>query len=90
MRQFTPAPWYLTEGRKTISIYSPSFDQVARVPRDRGFFPGARAMANARLIVAAPELYEAVHRAIDWCDGNDGTRLPFYEVGRAVLDWVGA
>jgi hypothetical protein len=92
--KFTPGPWVvgnifeLTFGVKRGNgtepigfVYGPSLAERYDV--------GRTALANARLIAAAPELYEALERTLNWLasypgEGAMGIGGP-YEQARAAL-----
>lgn len=40
--------------------------------------------ANAALMAAAPDLYEALKAAKDWCLSSDGTPFPWHQVRHAL------
>lgn len=76
--EFTPGPWHVGMKPGPI-IYGPKGDQVADLRGDL-MLPSEQ-LANVRLIVAAPELYEAllaISRAHE--SGNNGAYM-----GEAVL-----
>lgn len=58
--KFTPGPWQFVNGRQIRSAK----DQIAQVWMMRN----GEGVANARLIAAAPELYEALRVFIEWRD----------------------
>jgi hypothetical protein len=65
MSDFTPGPWRAVqdaahEGNKRI--YARPYEAVAKVYALEPKRDDAKAEANARLIAAAPELYEALER----------------------------
>jgi hypothetical protein len=66
----TPAPWHGEDLRETGNILVTDVDPTEWVE------------ANARLIVAAPELVEALERAFDILDGIADTLL--YDEGQPV------
>ena len=70
-KRFTPGPWEYHSGvGPTFVIEAATAGQFARVSR---WTQGnrAEAEANARLIAAAPDLYEALQAFIDAGDGHD-------------------
>ncbi len=62
--KFTPGPWHVANG---VQIRSQQ-DQIAKVWMMRN----GEGNANARLIAAAPELYEALHGTLDWLASYPG------------------
>lgn len=81
--KYTPGPWsYVDRQMETksaqkidafYSIYADPYksglgmdNNIARVFKN----PGAGHEANARLIAAAPEMFEALEWIADHCDGN--------------------
>lgn len=74
MSGHTPGPWTLGAGRRhfaNLSVFAPIGEttfrwRVALACRDDGEgMPQAEAEANARLIAAAPDLLDAVHRCLN-------------------------
>jgi hypothetical protein len=79
MSKHTPGPWVVGNqdplnfgvprgwGTEPIGfVYGPSFPEHSEV--------GQRALANARLIAAAPELLEALRSIADCCDEEHAAR----------------
>jgi hypothetical protein len=61
--KFTPGPWRVVNGDQIRS----AIHQIARAWMMRG----GEGKANARLIAAAPDLYEALSAFISWWDADD-------------------
>ena len=84
MAQFTKGPWelFLTGDERGIYIGLDLFGSSSKVVTtvDCDDLPEAAAQANAHLIAAAPELYEAL-------DGLIG-ELKDYHVSSSVLDAI--
>ena len=73
MSKHTPGPWRVqpyTWQRGNVSVFAPKFGRapygacVAYTPCSDGVGGAAGALANARLIAAAPELLEALRRLL--------------------------
>lgn len=84
--QHTPGPWEVT-GTEISTVAKPWRIVAHVVPADHRTAPNANAEANARLIAAAPELYEALSLYItDVADnGLPPTQLAAWEAARAAL-----
>lgn len=86
--QFTPGPWQRSGVRVKLGGHDclavgPDGFSIAFLPIGNRPFEQAGAIADARLIAAAPELYEAVAAMIAWDDAEKAAR-PFDEdAGRA-------
>ena len=65
--QFTPGPWYGDgrEDKALLLVYTERGRDICFVPED-----GAEDQANAHLIAAAPDLYEALDQIL-WSFGSD-------------------
>ena len=78
----TPGPWHLTtykqggdsETHRGLCLH-PQGQIVARLPIGyNGDYPaGDSALPNARLIAAAPEMYELLSTIIDWYENSGST-----------------
>lgn len=80
----TPGPWHFLEERRTesehnagvaLTIASPAFDDLAAVfSMDDSTVntPREEAIANARLIAAAPDMAAALKRALSWLSSYPG------------------
>ena len=84
----TPGPWCLSdESPMIIEDECKVIVGSASTYPNSGYFPGQKeAEANARLIAAAPELLEALEKALDdsACDGDQcGTE--WHELARAAI-----
>ena len=82
MSKHTPGPWRVqpyTWQRGNVSVFAPKFGRapygacVAHTPCSDGVGGADGALANARLIAAAPELLELLREAADY------TRHPDYD-----------
>lgn len=81
MSKYTPGPWRLNDNTKywktnifsiTVRKHGVSSSTVANIPA-RATIPVSEAWANARLISAAPELFEALNtfpQSLDWTDAE--------------------
>ncbi|MFC4232155.1 hypothetical protein ACFOW1_09650 [Parasediminibacterium paludis] len=97
MSNHTPGPWILTNG--THGIYVHVINEAAKYPYKiiaQYEFNEVDALANAKLIAAAPDMLEALQAAIKLSDENlaanltagyDATRTPECQ---AVYDQVKA
>jgi hypothetical protein len=61
--QHTPGPWILTQGEDVYVSLAP--DNVIRCMDERSSVATGQDYANARLIAAAPELLEALRKAVE-------------------------
>lgn len=78
---FTPGPWKW-EG----SIYERMSTGIRSIPDDRGIgqlWQHANVVADAKLIAAAPDLYEACRYIVE--AGEDGDEMKAIEMARAAL-----
>jgi hypothetical protein len=89
MNKHTPGPWEVTDLRHSIVVRTESPNKTkygaSRYAAIGGFDRSdpdqlSEALANARLIAAAPDLLEALSRLIEIEDGP----------GMAVIGWEGA
>lgn len=94
--QHTPGPWRtvtlvkLTQIRKPVAItvcdeYS---NQIAKIAHEPKHGTSDCAEANARLIAAAPTMYEALKalvESLDWEAKRSGTTYAGHEDARAAL-----
>lgn len=85
--QHTPGPWMVTErntGERSALLVSKddcmNFGAIAEV---YPWNPGGDPQANAHLIAAAPDLYEALHEILNYIGGADGPLLDSYVMDRA-------
>jgi hypothetical protein len=81
MSKYTPGPWRLNDNTKywknnifsvTVRKHGVHAAAVANIPA-RATIPVSEAWANARLISAAPELFEALNtfpQSLDWTDAE--------------------
>lgn len=76
MTEHTPGPWKITGGTEVVKR-SASGDEALITSLEHTAFR-ERQEANVRLIVAAPELLDALTEVLSECD-----RLPTYPVGLA-------
>ena len=72
----TPGPWEVEEFRKGSYLVTARNAGTAREGLVAQHVPG---IANARLIAAAPELFEACTLAMDVMNNEDATGLDLYE-----------
>ena len=86
--KWTPGPWLMIEAGLFFDIMGPDGIYVVG---DEGIGPGGGAEANARLIAAAPEMYEALKAVVQWADdlryySDEGTELaPVFQAARAAV-----
>lgn len=87
--QFTPGPWHVIldafhVGNKRVASFHPS--AIAKVYGDEPKDDDPKSTANARLIAAAPELYEALEALLpENCGRNAGTEAKARVNARAAL-----
>lgn len=91
MSKFTPGPWHKQQLTKSWGIYDQQGTSVARVADAYGV-ASERRQADARLIAAAPEMYEALRQIVMLDDdAHPGlatwheARAKAHEAARAVL-----
>jgi hypothetical protein len=86
MSKHTPGPWEVKPyawQRGNVSVFAPKFGRapygacVAYTPCSDGVGGAEGALANARLIAAAPELLEALKRAHTWLQGSEPGRAQY-------------
>ena len=95
MSKHTPGPWEVKPyawQRGNVSVFAPKFGRapygacVAYTPCSDGVGGAEGALANARLIAAAPELLEALKRIDEMCAAppnfSDAT---MQEIARAAI-----
>ena len=77
--KFTKGPWtakYDPQLRALIQIYNTDRIMVAVLP-DRGTIEAMSEIeANANLIAAAPDMYEALETTCEYCIGKEATDCP--------------
>lgn len=64
---FTPGPWEYDGGAQIVEAARPHM-RVAFLPSDHAEY--AASSHNARLISAAPELYEALENLVEYCQAH--------------------
>lgn len=81
-QRYTPGPWRLFNKNRTVAVMAgdgPRNEVVSWTGFDASDFP-KQVVANARLIAAAPELYETLRAAVETIDiptdPNDGSAHP--------------
>ena len=78
--KFTPGPWkakYDPQLRAAIEIYNTEDRVMVAVLPDRGTIEAMSEIeANANLIAAAPDLYEALETTCEYCIGKEATDCP--------------
>ena len=76
----TPGPWtatYDSQLRALIEIYSIEDRILVAVLHDRGTVEAMPEIeANANLIAAAPDMYEALETTCEYCIGKEATDCP--------------
>lgn len=93
--KFTPGPWYLEELKlnrftgepfETGQIVGPDHNEIIADIPDYRYDPAdaIRQTANARLIAAAPELYEALDQLRTVMACHDSTPEEFLALSNAV------
>ena len=96
MSKHTPGPWCVKPynwQRGNVSVFAPKFGRapygacVAYTPCSDGVGGEAGALANARLIAAAPDLLEALRAAVaDW--DEEVSRGRWLDAARAAIKAV--
>lgn len=85
--KWTPGPWAVTGGDGTPCVSDPFGLDVGWPSRRKGY----PALANAHLIAAAPELYEALELALpiieelDTCRDDEDDPIPLVAQIRSAL-----
>lgn len=82
MSKHTKGPWHIRAERyRFIHVWSHG-GGIAHLDTTDG-----EGMANARLISAAPDLFDACQRLVEWCDKNQpaGDALYFVELAREAV-----
>ena len=78
--KFTKGPWkatYDSQLQAAIQIYSTEDRIMVAVLPDRGTIEAMSEIeANANLIAAAPDLYEALETTCEYCIGKEATDCP--------------
>ena len=77
--KFTNGPWtakYDPQLRALIQIYNTEDGVMVAVLPDRGTIAMSEIEANANLIAAAPDLYEALETTCEYCIGKEATDCP--------------
>ena len=81
MSNFTPGPWEAKQKYIGISVFDSNGDGVANVCQSYGDTP-YKVWANARLIAAAPEMYELLREFLQGL-GDFITEIPDEAIERA-------
>ena len=88
----TKGPWAVTERGGEITIQGPASEWLAVIPlaETAGFGVVCRSelRANARLIAAAPDMLEALRRALNFIENTEsemGETLECGELARAAI-----
>lgn len=91
MQKFTPGPWTLcrtTDGGKTVAFHVAADPHGSLHPvveyREGKVRAPEEIEANARLISAAPELYEALKELAAAYDNYDGGSISEKRISRAI------
>ena len=79
--KFTEGPWHMDSEGGVCGGFRGDETVVDNVS---GSSPN-EAVANARLIAAAPELLEALHRIVEWVDAGCDPSQKSIEAARAAL-----
>ena len=78
--KFTKGPWkatYDSQLQAAIEIYNTEDRIMVAVLPDRGTIEAMSEIeANANLIVAAPDMYEALETTCEYCIGKEATDCP--------------
>ena len=78
--KFTKGPWaatYDSQLQAAIEIYNTEDRVMVAVLPDRGTIEAMSEIeANANLIAAAPEMYEALETTCEYCIGKEATDCP--------------
>ena len=80
----TKGPWHIAELTKQYGVYDVTGTAVAKVGGAYGVAMERR-MADARLISAAPEMYEALQLCVNAFGGTYEEEKKAYEAGMAAL-----
>ena len=79
-KKFTKGPWkatYDSQLQAAIEIYNTEDRVMVAVLPDRGTIEAMPEIeANANLIAAAPEMYEALETTCEYCIGKEATDCP--------------
>ena len=70
-KQFDPGPWHLGQSKSgRLYIYARSGEQPLEpgVCVTKGKITNGRILANAQLMAASPEMYEALKQVLAWFD----------------------
>ncbi len=68
--KFTPGEWRVCELTRRFGVYDSSSTSIAKVDGAYGVAMERR-KADAHLIAAAPDLYEALSAFVSWCDADE-------------------
>lgn len=84
MTEYTKGPWHIGKAASDVAIYGPKGEHVATLP---GMLMHNEVLANAALLIAAPELLAAIEvlMRLDIKGHQLQDRLQFSDSGRAVL-----
>ncbi len=83
--KFTPGPWMVIEPEATCANGWGGFALVAPSPIEFNDKSPCFTTANAHLIAAAPDLYEALECALGLLEDEDWGHTKVWNVGNAVL-----
>jgi hypothetical protein len=83
MSGFTPGPWNVRRGTFVYAgipevLISEVFP-YAHIEESKGSYDRAEANANADLIAAAPDMYEAITSALEWMHDPEADALEQFE-----------
>ena len=70
----SPAPWYIEEFNDFIVVFDDSYEVVCHIDYNHRLERGKdreNAMANARLIVDAPEMYKLLGKVRDYFENRE-------------------
>jgi hypothetical protein len=97
MNKFTPGPWFAFDcdvRSASVVLEGHTVAETPDAPRDSDAL--AESLANARLIAAAPELYEALEKVVGCADLADDEQFtirkddPTFKFIEALLERVSA
>ena len=86
--QHTPGPWTIRTERRTRLVCDEHGNQISAIRPVKRYGVAGDDAANARLIAAAPTMYEALKalvESLDWESKRSGTTYAGHEDARAAI-----